>query len=297
MTVPWEAPEIGALLAIARERGCVDESELAQVVEALDLDHEQVEAIAARVHEDGGEVLDDCGLRNAPPTEVTHRELAGYTTDALQLFLNEAGPPPPADARRGARARQGDRARRPRGQGADDQLEPAPRRLDRPQVPGRRRAQPARPHPGGHARADPRGREVRLAQGLPLLDLRHAVDPPGDRRARSTSAGARSACRSTSPSASARSPPPSASWPPGSAAPPTLEEIAEEAELAAEQVEEMRDVARNVTCSTPVGDDGEAELGDLLPGARAAARGGGRARARARGRAQRRRQLPDRERT
>ena len=37
----------------------------------------------------------------------------------------------------------------------------------------------ARPGPGGQPRSDPRGREVRLAQGLQVLDLRHLVDPPG----------------------------------------------------------------------------------------------------------------------
>ena len=34
--------------------------------------------------------------------------------------------------------------------------------------------------PGGHDRARPRGREVRLPQGLQVLDLRDLVDPPGD---------------------------------------------------------------------------------------------------------------------
>ena len=38
----------------------------------------------------------------------------------------------------------------------------------------------AGPHPGGQPRPDPRGREVRLHQGLQVLDLRHVVDPPGD---------------------------------------------------------------------------------------------------------------------
>ena len=38
-----------------------------------------------------------------------------------------------------------------------------------------------RPDPGGHARAGPRGREVRPPQGLPLLHLRDDLDPPGDR--------------------------------------------------------------------------------------------------------------------
>ena len=38
----------------------------------------------------------------------------------------------------------------------------------------------AGPDPGGQPRADPRGREVRLHQGLQVLDLRHVVDPAGD---------------------------------------------------------------------------------------------------------------------
>ena len=38
----------------------------------------------------------------------------------------------------------------------------------------------ARPHPRGQPRADPCGREVRLHEGLQVLDVRHVVDPPGD---------------------------------------------------------------------------------------------------------------------
>jgi RNA polymerase primary sigma factor len=49
--------------------------------------------------------------------------------------------------------------------------------------------------------------------------------------------------------------------------PPTLEELAEAARLEPGQVEEIREVARKVTSlERPVGDDGEGELGDLLPG-------------------------------
>jgi RNA polymerase primary sigma factor len=48
---------------------------------------------------------------------------------------------------------------------------------------------------------------------------------------------------------------------------PTLEEIAAEAEISPEQVEEVREVARQVTSlERPVGDEGESELGELLPG-------------------------------
>jgi RNA polymerase primary sigma factor len=49
--------------------------------------------------------------------------------------------------------------------------------------------------------------------------------------------------------------------------PPTLDEIAEEAGLEPDQVEDLRDVARKVTSlERPLGDDGETELGALLPG-------------------------------
>ena len=58
-------------------------------------------------------------------------------------------------------------------------VEPAPRGVDRQEVPGLGPAA-ARPHPGGQPRPDARRREVRLAQGLQVLDLRHVVDPPGD---------------------------------------------------------------------------------------------------------------------
>ena len=88
-------------------------------------------------------------------------------------------PLPPAHTRSGDRPGQADRARRPARQGTARQLQPAARRLQRPPLP---EPGPAarRPRPGGHARTDPGEREVRLAQGLPLLHLRHPVDPSGD---------------------------------------------------------------------------------------------------------------------
>ena len=66
---------------------------------------------------------------------------------------------------------------------------------------GAGRPRPRRARPGGRPRADPRCREVRLAQGLPLLDLRDAVDPPVDPagshrpRARDPPAGGRGPAR------------------------------------------------------------------------------------------------------
>ena len=87
--------------------------------------------------------------------------------------------PSAADGGRGGRARQAHREGRPRGQGADDQLEPAAGRLAGPALPGPRPVDGG-PGPGGNARPDPRGREVRLAARIQVLHLRDALDPPGD---------------------------------------------------------------------------------------------------------------------
>src|SRR5215212_8494396 len=78
------------VIAAGHEHGCVDESMLSRTVEDLDLGSDDIDALRARLQEEGIEVRDDCG-QSAPPTRISNGELAGYTTDALQLFLNEAG--------------------------------------------------------------------------------------------------------------------------------------------------------------------------------------------------------------
>jgi RNA polymerase sigma factor (sigma-70 family) len=214
-----DPPEIEVLLHRGRVSGCVDESELSQIVEELDLDQEQVDQIVARFNEEGVDVRDDCGHRQAPPTAVSNHELATYTTDALQLFLNEAGRhellTPAQEVDLAKRIERGDLQ-------AKEQMINANLRLV---------VSIARKYQG-------------VGQ-LSLLDLiqegmfgliraaekfdwrkgfRFSTTPRcGSARrsaARSTSAAARSACRSASPSASASSPGPSASSAPGSAARP-----------------------------------------------------------------------------
>ena len=85
-----------------------------------------------------------------------------------------------ADRASGDRAGQADRARRRPRQATDGRGEPAPRRLDRKEVPQPGPALPGS-DPGGNDRARPRGGEVRSPQGLQVLDLRDVVDPPGRR--------------------------------------------------------------------------------------------------------------------
>ena len=83
-----------------------------------------------------------------------------------------------AERRGGGRAGQADRARRHGRQAAHGRGQPAPGRVDRQGL-HRARADVPRPDPGGLARADQGGREVRLPARLQVLDLRDLVDPPG----------------------------------------------------------------------------------------------------------------------
>ncbi len=87
--------DLEALIARGEEHGCVAESEVALFAENLALDEDQVNEIHAALEARGVEISDDCArvLPDGPPvqTKYTHVELAVFTTDALQQFLNEAG--------------------------------------------------------------------------------------------------------------------------------------------------------------------------------------------------------------
>jgi RNA polymerase primary sigma factor len=75
--------------AEARGSGCVNLSELSELVSELELDDEQAQAAHERIEARGLEVTDDCGHQGVEPTKIVNGELATATTDALQLFLNE----------------------------------------------------------------------------------------------------------------------------------------------------------------------------------------------------------------
>jgi RNA polymerase primary sigma factor len=264
--IPADAPEVAALFESGREHGCIDESVFERVIEELDLDHEQVESIAGRLNDEGIDILDDCGLRGTPPTAVSNRELAGYTTDALQLFLNEAGRhellTPAEEVELAKRIERGDLeakerlitanlrlvvsiARKYQGAGQLSLLD-----LIQEGMFGLIRAAEKFDWRKGFrfstyatlwirqaiGRAlDERGRTIRLPINIAQRERKIA----NAERALSTRLG--------------RS--------------PTVEEIAAEAELDPAQVEEMGEVSRKVTSlERPVGEEGETELGALLPG-------------------------------
>jgi RNA polymerase primary sigma factor len=77
------------LLDRGEELGCVNLSELSELVQELDLDDEQAQEVHDRIEASGLAVTDDCGRSTSEPTTYGNGELATTTTDALQLFLNE----------------------------------------------------------------------------------------------------------------------------------------------------------------------------------------------------------------
>jgi RNA polymerase primary sigma factor len=83
-------PEMSALLAKGEETGCVELSELNELVERLELPDEEVEHLYHVAQERDIEIADDCGRAADTPVYI-NGDLATATTDALQLFLNEAG--------------------------------------------------------------------------------------------------------------------------------------------------------------------------------------------------------------
>jgi RNA polymerase primary sigma factor len=73
------------------DEGCVCMSELERLTQEHELDDDQVSALYQEIEERGLEVTDDCCKDDAPEATYVNGDLVHATTDALQLFLNEAG--------------------------------------------------------------------------------------------------------------------------------------------------------------------------------------------------------------
>ncbi len=82
---------IQALITRGEEEGCLNLSAFAEFVQEHDLGEEQLEALHAALDERGIELTDDCAKERAGDAVYVNGDLASATTDALQLFLNEAG--------------------------------------------------------------------------------------------------------------------------------------------------------------------------------------------------------------
>ena len=80
-----------ALIDRAEEQGCANLSQLNELVAELDLDDDELARLYEQLEERGIELSDDCGCVRDDDATFVNGELAHATTDALQLFLNEAG--------------------------------------------------------------------------------------------------------------------------------------------------------------------------------------------------------------
>jgi RNA polymerase primary sigma factor len=82
---------IAVLVEHGEEHGCVHMTELYEVVQRLELEEDDIEALLERLESHGIDVTDDCSRAIEEEVAYTNPQIASATTDSLQLFLNEAG--------------------------------------------------------------------------------------------------------------------------------------------------------------------------------------------------------------
>jgi RNA polymerase primary sigma factor len=82
---------IAILIEHGEEHGCIHMTELYDVVQKLELEEDDIESLLERLESHSIELTDDCSRAIEEDVTYTNTSLASTTTDALQLFLNEAG--------------------------------------------------------------------------------------------------------------------------------------------------------------------------------------------------------------
>src|SRR5215217_2305103 len=83
--------QISALIARGEEQGCVNLSQFNELVAEKGLGDDQISQLYEELDERAIELTDDCGRATEDDSTYVNGDLAAATTDALQLFLNEAG--------------------------------------------------------------------------------------------------------------------------------------------------------------------------------------------------------------
>jgi RNA polymerase primary sigma factor len=263
MAVDQQA-RLDALLEKSEESGCVNLSDLGDIVRDLELEDDDVSELHARLEALGVDVTDDCGRQGLGAIRVQPQEFASSTTDALQLFLNELGRYPLLTAAEeidlAKRIEKGDLAAKDRMilsnlrlvvsiakkyQGADLPL------LDLIQE-------------GifGLVRAAEKfdWRKGYKFSTYATFWIRQAIQRGIETKARTIRIPIHVGQRERKIAKAERA----LSTQLGRA--PTDEEIAEHAELTVEHVKEARESARTITSlDRPVGEEGETAFGDLLP--------------------------------
>jgi RNA polymerase primary sigma factor len=82
---------IQVLLEQGEELGCLNLSAVSEFLQEAELDEDQVTGFFEQLDERGIALTDDCARPDAVEGTYVNGDLAVATTDALQLFLNEAG--------------------------------------------------------------------------------------------------------------------------------------------------------------------------------------------------------------
>src|SRR4051794_6924176 len=259
-------PEIEALLERGEEMGCLNLSEVDDLAKRLEYDDDELDTLHERIDARGIDLTDDCGRTDATSTRVEFKpeELATTTTDALQLFLNEIRKYPLLTAAEeielAKRIEKGDMAAKERMINSNLRLV----------------VSIAKKYQG---------------QDLPLLDLiqegifglirasekfdwrkgykfstyatfwiRQAIQRGIANKARTIRIPVHIGQRERKIGRVQRE------LQAELGRPPTDEEVAERAEIKVADIEELRDAARAVTSlDRPIGEEGEAAFGDLLP--------------------------------
>jgi RNA polymerase primary sigma factor len=86
---PTIQSRIEALIERNEDTACINLSELADVLQDAVLSDDEIQQIHDDIEARGIELSDDCARATVETTRIANGELAGVTTDALQLFLNE----------------------------------------------------------------------------------------------------------------------------------------------------------------------------------------------------------------
>ncbi len=258
-------PEVAALIARGEERGCINLSEFDELAQALELHEEDVHALESNLESQGIEITDDCGRTGVEPTVFRNGELAAATTDALQLFLNEIRRYPLLTAEEevdlSKRIEQGDLEAKERMINSNLRLvvsiakkyqgqELSLLDLIQEGIFGLIRAAEKFDWRKGYKFSTYATFWIRQAIQRGLANKARTIRIPvhiGQRERKIVRAERDLAARLGRE--------------------PTDDEIASEAELPLDQVEEVRDAARTVTSlDRPVGEEGDTALGDLLEG-------------------------------
>jgi RNA polymerase primary sigma factor len=80
-------PTLDALVERGEDLGCIDLSEFSELTQ--DLSDDEAQALADRLEERGIEISDDCGRQGEPGPSYAIEDLSAMTGDTLQLFLRD----------------------------------------------------------------------------------------------------------------------------------------------------------------------------------------------------------------